>query len=418
MIERGRRFVESLLRLAQRGERDWRVCPHCDTYAIKNGTWTRRPWTLAGRKEIKVQRYLCQECGKSYSERDPRLVARSWYSRGVHRFGVDLWMYIGTSYRRAACLLRSLAGCQERWKLWHVIRGSDESGETCYLSPSTVQRWVRRAGKRARQGVRGQWSGIENSGQFGTDGLWARLRGLGKQVLLLLVDTATGLVWTTQAADDEANADAWEGLFQRASQAGLEWRDMDGIVSDGAQGLYSFLRAALSRVHHQRCVWHFWRNMAGDMARVSTAATEGDRTRRRAQVTNALHQVIDARHYEAAEDAMRRLRDDPTTAPLAQKVFEQLDRLLYHLHPGHEGLARVSPEWLWRDFRLRLGHGRNHGSRARLAEAGALWMVYRNFTPAQWRSEKKRRYKHPGLSPLQVAGAGPGKISYLDALEV
>ena len=53
-----------------------------------------------------------------------------------------------------------------------------------------------------------------------------------------------------------------------------------------------------------------------------------------------------------------------------------------------------------------------------MEQAGLLWLVYRNFTPAQKRVEQKRHYKHPGQSPLEVAGADPGPISYLDALEV
>jgi hypothetical protein len=80
-------------------------------------------------------------------------------------------------------------------------------------------------------------------------------------------------------------------------------------------------------------------------------------------------------------------------------------RLLYPLLPAHRGLMRLAPEWLWRDFRLRLSRGRNHGSEERLDPAGLLWMVYHNFDPAQWRSERKRKYKHAGQSPLQVAGA-------------
>ena len=109
---------------------------------------------------------------------------------------------------------------------------------------------------------------------------------------------------------------------------------------------------------------------------------------------------------------------------LAQKVNEQLDRLLYPLLPAHRGLMRLAPEWLWRDFRLRLSRGRNHGTEERLDHAGLLWMVYHRrwstppFNPAQWRSERKRKYKHAGQSPLQVAGAKPERITYLDALEV
>jgi len=89
-----------------------------------------------------------------------------------------------------------------------------------------------------------------------------------------------------------------------------------------------------------------------------------------------------------------------------------------HLKRSNRGLLRVSPEWCWRDFRLRLSQGRNHGAEPRLERAALVWAIHRNFTPAQERYERKRRYRHPGLSPLAVAGVPPGAASYLDALGV
>jgi hypothetical protein len=52
-----------------------------------------------------------------------------------------------------------------------------------------VQRWLNRAGDRARQTVRGQLAGVPTSGQLTTDGLWARLRGATTRVVLLLADS-------------------------------------------------------------------------------------------------------------------------------------------------------------------------------------------------------------------------------------
>jgi hypothetical protein len=418
MIERGRQFVESLFKLAKKSDWNWRVCPYCGGYGNMNGSYTRRPWFMSGRVEMRIPRYLCTTCNKSWSRSDPRLVPGSWYAREVHRFGVDLYTHFGTSYRRAACLLRSLMGCQERWGLWYLLALRPRLRERCFFCASTLHRWRRRAGERARRGMRGQLEGVENSGQFATDGLWARLRRGVTKVLLTLVDTVTGVVWTTHVAEDENHAEAWEGLFRSAELAGLSLDDLEGIASDGSQGLYSFLRAKQSRVHHQRCVWHYWRSLAGDVAKVIAGYDEEAKDEMASHVNGLLHQIIDATSYESAEEALQRLRDDPATELLAKKVNGQLDRLLYHLHPVHEGLVRTSPEWLWRDFRLHLSRGRNHGCDDRLAEAGALWSVYRNFTPAQWRSEQKREYKNPGRSPLQVAGAKPGEISYLDALGV
>ncbi len=99
-------------------------------------------------------------------------------------------------------------------------------------------------------------------------------------------------------------------------------------------------------------------------------------------------------------------------------LSEHLDALLVYLLAYNRGLIRVAPEWVWRDFRLRVSRGRNHGSDVRLERASLVWAIYHNFTPAQWRSERKRHYRWPGQSPLEVAGASPGQISYLDALGV
>jgi hypothetical protein len=254
---------------------------------------------------------------------------------------------------------------------------------------------------------------------MGADGLWARLRVVGKRVLFLLVDTATGVVWATAVAAGEEAGEEWERLFARAAVAGLCWRRIGALVSDGAQGALSFVRSALGWVHHQRCVWHFWRKpLAGELAKAVAEVAKESQEALRQELRALLQAILNASSYVAAEEALARLAAHAYGARLAQKVNEQFDRLLYPLLPAHQGLTRIAPEWLWRDFRLRLSRGRNHGSEERLDRAGLLWMVYHNFTPAQWRSERKRKYKHAGQSPLEVAGAKPGRISYLDALEI
>ena len=68
--------------------------------------------------------------------------------------------------------------------------------------------------------------------------------------------------------------------------------------------------------------------------------------------------------------------------------------------------------------KVELSRGRNHRTDNRLERAAALWAIYRNFEPAQVRSERKRHYRRPGQSPLTLAGVPPGEVSYLDALAV
>lgn len=57
---------------------------------------------------------------------------------------------------------------------------------------------------------------------------------------------------------------------------------------------------------------------------------------------------------------------------LARAVASHLDAAFYYLCGYNAGLSRVAPEWLWRDFRLRLRHGRNHGSDRRLERAALV----------------------------------------------
>jgi hypothetical protein len=179
-------------------------------------------------------------------------------------------------------------------------------------------------------------------------------------------------------------------------------------------------------VSHQRCVWHLWRGLARELGQQASQAAQGltdeaakaVRERVRGELVALIRGILNASNYSQAEVALAKLSEHARGLGLAQSIWEVLDAAFVYLLPYNQGLLRVAPEWYWRDFRLRLSRGRNHGSETRSERAALLWAIYRNFTPAQWRSEHKRRYRYPGLSPLAVAGASPGDISYLDALGV
>jgi transposase-like protein len=425
IIERGRAFLQSLRELAGRSAWDWKRCPQCgSTLTIKNGSYQRRPWFLARRETVRVQRHWCHACSRSYSEQSPLLVGGSWYAREVHRAAVDHWQHVGTSLRRTAEILRSWMGRQERWRLWRPL--DDEVSEHCYLAASTVQRWLDAAGQVAQASVAGQLQGIGQSEELAADGLWARLRGRSKRVVLLLADSITGLLWPPLVARGEESAAPWQRLFERARRAGLDWDRLRGVTSDGAQGVIALLRQTLVWVQHQRCVWHIWRNLAGDLAQATAQAAanvandlaDEVRAQVRAELVVLIHGVIDAHSYEQAEVALVALLSHPQGAAIGQFLNQHLDRILVHLVAYYAGLSRVTPEWYWRDFRLRLSHGRNHRSDLRLERAALVWAIYHNFEPAQWRSERKRHYRHPGQSALEVAGAPPGQVSYLDTLGI
>ena len=272
--------------------------------------------------------------------------------------------------------------------------------------------------------LKGQLAGVATTGQMGTDGLWARLHGGAKRVVLAVVDSVTGVVWRPVVATGEESEEGWRQLFRRAKVAGLELHGLYGVTSDGCHGLTAYLRAGLKLVTHQRCVWHLWRGLARELGQRASQAAQGlageaakaAREQARCELVTLMRGVLDAATYLQAETILAQLSAHPLGPGLAKALWDQLDAVLVHLLPCNRGLLRVAPEWYWRDFRLRLSRGRNHGSADRLERAALVWAIYRNFTPAQWRSEGKRHYRHHGLSPLAVAGASPREISYLDAL--
>lgn len=444
IVDRAKAFVHSLEALAKRTAWDWRACPKCgqdDT--IKYGTYTTHPWFLDGRREVVIQRHKCNVCSGSavgggktftYSEQSPYLVRGSWYAREVHRLGIDLWQHGRSSVRRASEFVRSLLGRQERWLLWRLFESPAEDCDgadgraKCRFSPSTLDRWLDRAGEVAKGTVKGQLEGAKISGEVGVDGLWARLKstaeGKVKRVVLVLVDSVTGLIYPPVVVEGEEDETPWKRLFARAQRAGLS--RLRGVTSDGASGLLRYLTRTLYFVNHQRCVFHLWRNLGGELAKavaegakdlVGDAAREARKAVRR-ELTSLIHGVFDAKSEADAEHALAALRAHPLGDQLALLVAEQLDAALVHLKRYNQGLVRVGPEWLWRDFRLRVSRGRNHGSDERLERAALVWAIYANFTPAQRRKEKKRKYKRPGKTTLELAGMPPGSLSYLDALRV
>ena len=427
IVERGRRFLQSLGDLAGRSVWEWRRCPRCGkTLTQKWGTYSRHPWLLTGRQTVRIQRHLCTVCRTTYSEQSALLVRGGWYSREVRRRAIDHWQHLGSSVRAIAEDLRSLLGHQERWLLWRPLDPVPDASATCHLSASSVQRWLDAAGRQAQETVGDQLAAVPSSGQLATDGLWARLRGETRRVVLLVADSVTGVIWPPVVGAGEEAAAQWRRVFERARDAGLLLEQVRGVTSDGAKGLARYLATTLTWVSHQRCVFHLWRSLGSELtARVNEAAVglagewaKQARREARRELVGLIRAVFDASTHLAAQRAFERLAAHRWGKELARRIDEHLDEALVHLLEYNQGLGRTTPEWLWRDFRRRVSHGRNHGTDARLERAALLFALYHNFEPAQERREPSRHYRHPGLCPLAIAGVPPNGISYLDAVSV
>jgi hypothetical protein len=386
----------------------------------------RHPWFLSGRQTVVVQRHWCTVCRKTYREQSALLIGGGWYSREVRRCALDHWQHLGSSIRAIAEDLRSRLGHQERWLLWRPLDPVRGAAQRCHLHASSVQRWLDVAGQTAQTTVTDQLGTVPSSGQLATDGLWARLRGETRRVVLLVADGVTGVIWPPVVVAGEEAAEQWQRVFERAQQAGLILELIQGVTSDGAKGLARYLATTLTWVSHQRCVFHLWRSLASDLtARVNAAAlglvgeaAKHARREARRELVGLIRAIFDAPTHRDAQNAFARLAVHRWGKQLAHLIDEHLDEALVHLLDYNQGLVRTTPEWLWRDFRMRVSHGRNHGTDTRLERAALLFAVYHNFEPAQERREHTRSYRHPGLCPLAVAGVPPNGISYLDALSV
>ena len=91
--------------------------------------------------------------------------------------------------------IKNAGCCGDRW--------ITKRGERCYLAASTVHRWLDGAGKTAQASVDGQLAGIAHTQAVGTDGLWAKLKGKAQRVVLLVVDSVSGLVYPPVVAKGE-----------------------------------------------------------------------------------------------------------------------------------------------------------------------------------------------------------------------
>jgi hypothetical protein len=392
IIERGRAFLQTLRELAGRSGWDWRRCPYCgDTLTCKWGSYTRQPWFLEGRRVARVQRHHCEPCRRTYSESSALLIRGGWYAREVRRCAIDHWQHLGTSARRTAEVLRSWLGRQERWRLWRPLDG-EPAAARCHLSGSTVERWLDQAGQTAQASVPDQLAGAATAGQLATDGLWARLGGGAKRVVLALTDPRTGLVWPPVVAVGEGAAAHWAALFERAAQAGLVLAELRGVASDGAPGLESYRRQARAWVSHQRCVFHLWRGLAGVLGRAVAAAVE------------ATGETAGASGPRAVALVARRTRR--TLSALVRAVYAAESMLAARL-----ALARLAAVWSGGGPRGGRAPRRGAGAPVRVqpgSRAGLPRVALAGFPPAV----------EPRAEPWYRAAVGAGRVALGDLPEL
>ncbi len=419
MVQRGREFVQSLL---QGG--DPRQCPYCGyRMTKKHGHYTRTVRLLGGAQQVDVPRHWCHRCRKTYSVTDRRWVRSARYGREVQRKALDLYFYVGASWRQATEWLRGEVvpglGRSQHWQPWQPVAAPNQAG--AHLSHVSLWRWGQQAGVRAQQHEqRGAWQGVgQFSGAVVADATGVCIRGLGYSVHLL-VDAVHRVSMQLTRLEQESEA-YLAGRFRLwLQQWGLRPQQVRVLISDGANVYYAVLGQVLRQADHQRCRFHLWRNLLPVLRAYQDRAGEqaGRFVRFLLKALFALPTLEEA--YSALEDIERTLADVPELADLLRTVRRTLPDLWATTEVGL-AVSEQTSNLAERSFRKLKQRIRRMGNFMSLSGADhflAAWLVFANCDPYQFRRERKRRYRYPGHSPLAIAQADLTSLTWLDLLQV
>jgi len=418
ILEQARGFVQSL-----RVAKDGRQCPSCGLRLTKkNGSYRRTLRDVGGAQQVRVQRYWCYVCGKSYSLPDWRWAPYQRYARRVQRKALDLYVHFSGSLRAVRDVVRGEvapgAGRSRVWEPW-LARAEPEAPGAC-LSHVTVWRWLQRAGERARQHLAARaWAGVTHfSGQLVADATAVCVRGVWHSVHLIADLRSRVALSVERLLDDERKV--LQGRFRATLHAwGLKASQVRLLVTDGANVYVGVLEKVLRQAVHQRCLYHLWRNIRPAIQTYKQQAGEKAALLVRFAI-KALWRI------ETLEDAYLGLADLERTFGHSAQLKDTLRTIRRSLreamaHTRDPTFSERTSNVAERFFRGFKGRVRRMGCFMSLPGCDrfiAAWQVYAAFQPSQARRERKRHYRFPGQSPLQIAQAPVEGLSWLDALQI
>ena len=239
------------------------------------------------------------------------------------------------------------------------------------LVHTTVWRWFQEAAQRAQEEetTRNRYQGLF-SGVLATDESWGWLKGqvdgVGRKVgfgLQVLVDGKTRVVLRLpRGVGGHGTARRLRGQNEEALRAGIEELAQLGIpleslrawLSDGLRTYEAILEMLnLSQLPRQRSVFHWWRNLAGEL---KVYAEERGKEKAE-QLRKAIRGVWDAQsEREPVVGLMalvRRYGDDPLAGKSAWLLRSTFKEAMLHLKGIVPDLARTSgvAEWVWRFYK-------------------------------------------------------------------
>jgi transposase-like protein len=418
ILEQARAFVESLL-----GQTEGKRCPHCGLRLTKrNGSYRRVVRDVGGPIEVRVQRYWCHVCDRSYSQGDQRWARWGRYARRVQRKALDLYVYLGGSLRAVSEVMRGevVAGAG-RSRVWEPWLAEAEAGVPgACLSHVTVWRWGQRAGERAMaHRLAGAWRGVlRASGQLVADATVVCVRGMWHSIHLIAELTSRVPLSLERLAAEQAEALA--GRFRAALHAwGLKASQVKLLVSDGASPYCGVLEKVLRQAAHQRCLYHLWRNILPAIRAYKDQAGETAALFVRFAI-KALWRIATLEEaYLGLEDLERTFGGVQALQDTLRTIRRTLREAMAHTRdPTFTERTSTVAERFFRGYKGRTKRMGCFMSLPGCDHFTAAWQVYAAFQPCQLRKERKRHYCYPGQSPLQIAQADVGCLSWLDALQI
>lgn len=418
IIALAQQFVQRLLYPA-----DPRCCPRCHkAMGKKNGTrWvTIRDLDGQGAHRERHQNWWCHLCRRSYYVADPRRRKYARYTRQVQRKSLDMYVHVGGSLRHVADDLRAEVNDTGRAYIWNPLRRLKPPPERlAKLSHTTIWRWEQQAGQQALHYRQARlWHDVVPfSGALVADATGISVRGINMS-LHWVGEAVSGLSLRWQRLNQESDL-VIRGQFRAALETwGWQPTQVQYLVSDGANAYHSVLEHLLRQAHHQRCVFHLWRNILPTILVYRHQA--GWPVAR--ELTVALAKVWNATHLEQAQRFLTKVqykwRDFSLLHPLFALIARTLPEAMTHTSCPGDSLGCTSnlAERFVRRYKQRTRRMGCFMSTQGADHFNALWEIYANFEQLQIRREHKKRYRHSGQSPLEVAQADFHDLTWLDVI--
>jgi len=294
------------------------------------------------------------------------------------------------------------------------------------LSHTTVWRWIQREGRKVREGEKGLWGGVIGfRGVLSADSTGIKVKNWSQVVHVIVEDVSGVIMSLSRLREEEKNKRIIQEFRELFRRWGLKLKEVILLISDGEEIYRQVLNLVLCGVYQQRCLFHIWRNVGGEIKRYESEEGEekGGEFRRK------LKEALNAGSWRESRIKIRELMKEYKSRRNLHSMLRKVERVLFELFgyklcrergrpPDRVRRTTAMAESIFSKLKDRVKRMKCFMSERGSDNFLALWQVYYNFEPTQVRRERKRVYRGGGKSPLERGGAQVEGVSWLDAVGV